>query len=72
MIDYRTVQLLHRHGDADWVPMHEESGHDSAERDPERAWLRGGKIFKCDRCDESIAVRPATDPAPGDETGIGG
>jgi hypothetical protein len=68
MFDYQTVKLLHRHGD-DWVPMSEGGDHDAAAHDPERAWLRGARIFKCTTCDEQIAMLPPTEPnteAPGE------
>jgi hypothetical protein len=69
MFDYQTVQMLHRHGDDDWVPMTEGSHHDAADHDMERRWLRNAKIFRCSRCDEEIAVVPSAEPrteAPGE------
>jgi hypothetical protein len=57
MYDYQTVKLLHRHTNDDWVAM-AETDHDPAARDPERAWLRGARIFKCSKCDEEIAIAP--------------
>jgi hypothetical protein len=69
MFDYQTVQMLHRHGDDDWIPMTEGSNHDAAGHDVERKWLRGAKIFRCTRCDEEIAMVPASSPnteAPGE------
>ena len=69
MFDYQTVKLLHNHGNEDWVPMSEGLDHDSAAHDPERAWLRGARIFKCDTCEEEIAIVPAAEPrteAPGE------
>lgn len=69
MFDYQTVKLLHRHSDADWVPMQEGGDHDAAAHDPERSWLRGARIFRCTTCDEQIAVVPAAEPrseAPGE------
>ena len=71
MFDYQTVKLLHLHGDDDYAPMAEESEHGSATHDPERSWLRGARIFKCKRCDETIVMTPAgasNSEAPG-ETG---
>ena len=69
MFDYQTVQMLHRHGDDDWVPMTEGSNHDAAGHDVERKWLRGAKIFRCTRCDEEIAMVPEAESrteAPGE------
>ena len=63
MFHYETVRILHHHGDNDWVPMDQMPEHDSAAHDPERAWLRGARIFKCRTCDEQIAIAdPATSP----------
>jgi len=59
MFNYQTVNLLHRHGDDDWIPMTEGTEHDVAAHDPERGWLAGARIFKCSRCDEEIAIAPA-------------
>jgi hypothetical protein len=64
MFDYQTVKLLHRHANGEWMPM-AESNHDPAARDPERAWLRDARLFKCTRCDEEIAIAPP-DSRPGD------
>ena len=60
MFHYETVKILHHHGDDDWVPMAEEPEHDSAAHDPERAWLKGARIFRCKTCAEQIAI---ADPA---------
>jgi hypothetical protein len=70
MFDYQTVKLLHRHSDADWIPMTEGSTHDAASHDVERGWLKGARIFRCMRCDEEIAIVPPADAdsaAPGEE-----
>lgn len=69
MFDYQTVKLLHHHGNDEWVPMAEGSEHDAAAHDPERAWLRGARIFRCTTCEEEIAFVPAAEPrteAPGE------
>ncbi len=60
MFHYETVKILHEHGEGDWVPMTEVREHDSAAHDPERAWLKGARIFQCTTCDEKIAM---ADPA---------
>jgi hypothetical protein len=60
MFDYQTVKLLHLHGEDDYVPMREQSEHGSEAHNPERSWLRGAKIFKCSRCDETIVMTPAS------------
>lgn len=68
MFDYQTVKLLHLHGDDEYVPMTEASEHTSATHDAERSWLRGARIFRCSRCDETIVMTPAAEPnteAPG-------
>jgi hypothetical protein len=60
MFDFTAVRLLHGHGGNEWVPMTESRHHDAAEHDPERAWLRGARIFRCSECEEEIAVAPSS------------
>ena len=50
----------HRHGSGEWAPMREH--HDAAEHDPERGWLRGRRIFRCD-CGDEIALTIPDDDA---------
>ena len=57
MYDYQNVKLMHLHG-SQWAELHPREHHDSAEHDPERIWGRGARIFKCDVCDEQVAVIP--------------
>jgi len=65
MFHYETVKILHEHGQDDWVPMTEVPEYDSAANDPERAWLKGARIFKCTTCDETIAMaNPAGSSQP--------
>ena len=48
MINFQALRLMH---------------HDSADHDPERSWIRGARIFKCDTCsDEVIVVPPDEEP----------
>ena len=54
MMDYGALRLLHRHGDT-WGEMRQRE-QSAADLDVERAILRGGRIFRCDRCSEEIAV----------------
>jgi hypothetical protein len=63
MINFQALRLMHRHGDNDYVPMSERD-HDSADHDPERSWIRGARIFKCDTCSDEVIVIP-----PGEEPG---
>ena len=66
MFDYQTVKLMHRHGADDYVPM-VESEHDPAAHDPERAWLRGARLFKCSRCEEQVVISaPGSDEPRGE------
>ena len=65
MFDYETVKLLHRHGNDEWVPM-AESEHGSAAHDPERAWLRGARLYKCTSCEEEILITAPPDERPGE------
>jgi len=63
MINFEMLRLMHRHGDDDYAPMSESRDHDSADHDPERSWIRGARIFKCDTCtDEVIVVPPDAEP----------
>ena len=55
MFEFQSLRLMHWHGGDEWVPM-SEAEHSSADHDPERAWLKGARIFKCDACEEQIAV----------------
>ena len=64
MFDYKTVKLLHHHGNDDWVPMLEETEHGSAAHDMERAWLRGGRLYKCTTCEEEIVITEPPDARP--------
>ena len=51
-------RVMHWHGGDDWVPMTEGPEHGAASHDPERAWLKGARIFKCSSCEEQIAIAP--------------
>ena len=51
-------RVMHWHGGNDWVPMSEGSEHNAASLDPERAWLKGARIFRCSQCEEEIAIAP--------------
>ena len=63
MYDLETVRLLHRHGD-EWVPMPETrpeaAHHDAADHDIERGLLKGGRVFRCVACDETVTVVPSS------------
>ena len=61
MFDYQTVRLLHHHGNQDWVAMSPATDHDPAFHDPERAWLEGATIYKCNECDEKVIIAPPDD-----------
>lgn len=58
MIDYETIKIIHRHGPNDWAELHPRDHHDPADHDPERDWDRGARIYRCESCDEEIAVVP--------------
>ena len=51
-------KVMHWHGGDTWVPMSEGSEHNVASHDPERAWMKGARIFRCRQCDEEIAIAP--------------
>jgi hypothetical protein len=70
MFDYQTVKLLHRHGTNDYAPMVEGTDHTSTTHDPERAWLRGARLFRCTTCEDEVILAPegelpSIDPDPG-------
>jgi hypothetical protein len=62
MFDYQTVKLLHRHGNDDYAPYAESSEHTSAAHDPERAWLKGARLFRCTRCEDEVLVTSNGEP----------
>ena len=51
------MKVMHWHGGDSWVYM-TEAEHTPASHDPERAWLRGARIFKCTSCEEQVAIAP--------------
>jgi hypothetical protein len=59
------LRVMHWHGGNDWVPM-EGVEHDAASLDPERAWLKGARIFRCSACEEQIAIAPEDPRGQGD------
>jgi len=49
--------------------MSEGSDHGPESHDPERAWLKGARIFRCTRCEDEIVMvdpvdRPGEPPRP--------
>lgn len=48
-------RIEHSHGNGEWHEMHEVPGHDSAQADPERGWLRG-RLFRCSTCADEIRI----------------
>ncbi|HJW20812.1 MAG TPA: hypothetical protein VJ506_00120 [Candidatus Limnocylindrales bacterium] len=68
MLHFPLLDLMHRHDDGSVARM-EEAAHESpASEDPERLWLRGGRLFRCPQCNEEVVVGPP--PEPGElETG---
>ena len=62
MFDLANLRLLHRHEDG-WAEIHVSEHHDLASHDAERALLRNGQLYRCDRCQEEWTV------VPGDATG---
>jgi hypothetical protein len=68
MLELQGMKLMHWHGGNDWVEMVEGSGdHDVASHDPERSWLKGGRIYRCSKCEEQVAVVPQSADAMMDE-----
>jgi hypothetical protein len=63
MIDLNAIRLLHPHGDR-MVPMNpRQEQHDPSASDPEREWLRHGRVYACE-CGEEVAVVPAHTEVP--------
>jgi hypothetical protein len=57
------MTLWHRHGD-EWAEMSEEppqgpEPHGPDAHDPERAMLRGARVFRCSSCSEEVRVTGA-------------
>ena len=59
------LKVMHWHGGDDWLPM-TEGDHAVTSHDPERAWIRGARIFKCSSCEEQIAIAPGSPREDGD------
>jgi hypothetical protein len=60
MLDGMAYELMHPHSDGQAFPMVE---HTPTTHDPERAWVRGARLFRCTACDEEIVVSPSRDEA---------
>jgi hypothetical protein len=58
MLDFETFKIIHRHGSDNWAEFRPREHHDAADHDPERDWGRGAQIFRCESCEEEIAVVP--------------
>jgi hypothetical protein len=70
MLDFQAVRLLHRHGNGEYATLREVPEQSVAKHDPERAWMRGAKLYACEGCEEEIVMVPpaGTDseaPRPG-------
>lgn len=57
MFDLSNLRLMHRHGD-EWSEIHETEHHDPASHDTERALLRGGRVYRCEGCEEEWIITP--------------
>lgn len=58
MFEFQGLRVMHWHGDDVWAPMAEGSEHTSVTHDPERAWMKGARIFRCTQCEEAVAIAP--------------
>ena len=56
MYDLGTVRLLHLHGGRP-VEMKRKDAHDVAGLDPEREWVKHGRVWACD-CGDYVTVVP--------------
>jgi hypothetical protein len=61
MLDFQAIRLLHRHGNGEYASMREVQDHSAASHDPERAWMRGSRLFSCESCTDEVLVVPATE-----------
>jgi hypothetical protein len=50
------ARLMHRHGD-EWVEMSPVADRTPDSRDIERKLLAGQRAFRCNACDEEVALR---------------
>ena len=67
MIDFQALRLMHRHSGGGMSPMLETREHDAADHDPEKQWIKGARIFRCESCSDEVIVVP-----PGEEPGDSG
>ncbi|MEP7040415.1 MAG: hypothetical protein ABI864_02460 [Chloroflexota bacterium] len=56
MLNIDMARLMHRHGD-DWVEMSPVAARSPDSRDLERKLLAGERAYRCDSCDEEIAIK---------------
>jgi len=63
VLNFQESQLMHLHGEQRY-PMSERGPIDAADQDPERGWVKGGRVFRCTQCDEEIVVAPIDDRRP--------
>jgi hypothetical protein len=64
MFDPGMIRLFHPHGD-ELHPMRPRSTqHDPAGSDPEREWLRHGRVYECE-CGTQVTVLPEHAEEPG-------
>ena len=64
----RAMQLIHHHGGDEGYPMYEvePAAPDAASDDPERAWHRGSRVYRCSGCHHQIAVALSSEADPRD------
>lgn len=60
MLDFQAIRLLHRHGNGEYASMREVPEHTAASHDPERAWMRGSRLYSCESCSSEVVVMPAS------------
>ena len=56
MFNIDVARIMHEHGD-EWVEMSPVADVSPDSRDPERKLLAGQRAFRCDACDEEVAIR---------------
>ncbi len=71
MLDFQAIRLLHHHGNGEYAAMAERSPHGSEVNDPERAWMKGARIYACKECSDEVVILPA-DVQTGEASGHAG
>ena len=55
-LDSSMYRMAHLHG-GEWVMLKPQDAHSPTENDPTGMWA-GGRIFKCETCEETVVIAP--------------